>query len=432
MTGLTHAGEKNVPDDPRSPMLRVERNRLPLSFQLGILGSMAVLALLALVVAPIIRGYFAREEARPAAVAPETFRPTAAQWASLKIAPVEPMTFRAERTTDGKIANNDDKTTPVFSPYSGRVTKLFVRAGDHVEKNDPLLAVAATEFVQGQNDLISAIAALNAARSQLRLTTINEKRQRELYEAKAGALKDWEQAQADLESAKSGFRTAEIALAAVRNRLRILGKSDEEIAALETAKNSGAEAIVAAPISGTITQRQVGLGQYINSASNGASNPVFSIGDLSTVWLLANVREIDAPLMRLGAPVEVRVLAYPGRIFKAKLTYVAPAVDPNTHRLPVRAEVENADGALKPEMFARFSIITGDASAAPSVPEDAVVYEGETARVWLARDDKSLALRTIRVGRINDGRVEVLAGLDPGDKVVTSGTLFIDRAAKGD
>ncbi len=98
----------------------------------------------------------------------------------------------------------------------------------------------------------------------------------------------------------------------------------------------------------------------------------------------------------------------------------------------MRAEIDNTDGALKPEMFANFSIITGDDTAAPAVPEDAVVYEGETARVWVARDGKSLALRDDRVGRTSDGKVEVLSGLKPGEKVVTGGSLFIDRAAKGD
>ena len=83
-------------------------------------------------------------------------------------------------------------------------------------------------------------------------------------------------------------------------------------------------------------------------------------------------------------------------------------------------------------MFATFSIITGNAVSAPAVPEAAVVYEGQTARVWVALNDKSLALRQIRIGRVKGGRVEVLAGLEPGEKVVTSGSLFIDRAAKGD
>ncbi|MBV9490017.1 MAG: efflux RND transporter periplasmic adaptor subunit, partial [Verrucomicrobia bacterium] len=131
-------------------------------------------------------------------------------------------------------------------------------------------------------------------------------------------------------------------------------------------------------------------------------------------------------------PVEVHVLAFPGRVFKARLTYVAPAIDPNTHRLPVRAEVENPDGALKPEMFATFSIITGNAVNAPAVPEEAVVYEGQMARVWVAGKDKTLGLRQIQTGRTQDGVIEVLAGLEPGESVVTSGSLFIDRAAKGD
>jgi membrane fusion protein, heavy metal efflux system len=398
-----------------------------------VLAIVALVAIAPLVLLPLVSSHWAtREVAATPAAAPGTFRPTDAQWESLKIAPVIEQTFRPELVTDGKIAADDDTTTPVFSPYSGRVTKLFVKAGDHVNKGDPLLAVAASEFVQGQNDLIAALAGVNTARSQLKLATTNEKRQHELYEAKAGALKDWEQAQTDLETAKSNLRSTEVALAAVRNRLHILGQGEDQISALETERSINAEAIVAAPISGTVLQRQVGLGQYINSGATGSANLLFSIGDLSTVWLLANVRENDAPKMSLGNAVEVHVLAYPGRVFKAKLTYVAPSVDAATHRLPVRAEVENPNGELKPEMFASFRIITGDAAPAPSVPEEAVVYEGETARVWVARDDKSLALREIQVGRVSDGNVEVLAGVAPGEKVVTSGSLFIDRAAKGD
>jgi membrane fusion protein, heavy metal efflux system len=294
---------------------------------------------------------------------PGTFRPTDAQWENLKIVPVQLTSFRTEHTTEGKIANCDDATTPVFSPYSGRVIKLFVKAGDYVKQGAPLLAVEASEFVQGQNDLISAVCALHTARAQHDLAQTNEKRQHDLYDSKGGALKDWQQSKVDLATAEGNFRSAEIALAAVRNRLRILGKNDAEITAIENAPDRltmSPEAMVYAPIAGTVTQRQVGLGQYITSASNGGSNPVFSIGDMSKIWLLANVREADAPSMRLGHPVEVHVLAFPGRLFNAKITYVATAIDPNTHRLPIRAEVENPDGALKPEMFANFSIITGN------------------------------------------------------------------------
>ena len=393
----------------------------------GIFGIGSVLSRLAMA-----KSNAAEEETQPATL-PGTFRPTDAQWENLKFVPVQLTNFQTEHTTEGKIANDDDATTPVFSPYSGRVTKLFARAGDSVKQGAPLLAVVASEFVQGQNDLISAVATLNTARAQLDLARTNEKRQHELYDTKGGALKDWQQSKVDLATAEGSFRSGEIALAAVRNRLRILGKNDAEITAIENAPDRltmNPEAIVYAPITGTVTQRQVGLGQYITSAANGASNPVFSIGDMSKVWLLANVREADAPSMRLDQAVEVHVLAFPGRVFKAKLTFVACAIDPNTHRLPVRAEVENPDGILKPEMFANFSIITGNAVTAPGVPEEAVVYEGETARVWAAGKDKTIELRQIRTGRTQDGIVEVLAGLQPGESVVTSGSLFIDRAAE--
>jgi cobalt-zinc-cadmium efflux system membrane fusion protein len=366
--------------------------------------------------------------------APGTFRPTPQQWAGLRIAPVDTMSFRPEQVTEGNIAVDDDLTTPVFSHYSGRVIKVIAMLGDVVKPGDPLFVIHASEFAQAQNDLITALANLQTARSQLTMAQTTEKRTHELYLAQGGSLKDWQQAQTDLITAQNTVRADEIALHAVRSRLRILGKTDEEIASLEAqpTQKMNAVATVTAPIGGTVTQRQIGVGQYINSEANGASNPVYTISDLSTVYLIANVREVDAPLMRVGLPLEVHVLANPDRVFKGKISWVAPSIDPNTHRLPVRAEVENADGALKPGMFANFSIIIGQAATAPAVPLSAVVYEGDETRVWVAGDRNSLALREIRTGRTSDGMVEVLAGLSPGEKVVTSGSVFIDRAARAD
>ncbi len=393
-----------------------------------ILGGLAVLVGLIFIVAPAMRGLASKPEQPAGAPSdpPGTFRPTPQQFSALKLAKVETWSFSDADQTDGKIAIDDDLTTPVFSPFSGRVTRLIARPGDRVKQGQALFALAASEFVQGQNDLLSAIAAESAAKAQLNVATINEKRQQDLFQADAGARKDWQQAQADLATAQSNLRTAEVSLGAVRNRLHILGKDDKEVAQLETSNKISAEAVVSAPIGGTVIMRQVGLGQYIQAA---ASDPVYSIGDLSTVWLIANVREADAPSVRVGEPVEVKVLAFPDRVFKARLSWVAPSVDSNTHRLPVRAEVENADGALKPEMFASFSIITGDATSAPAVPDSAVLYEGEAAHVWVARDDGLVALREIKIGRVAHGMVEVQSGLTPGEKIVTSGALFIDRAA---
>jgi membrane fusion protein, heavy metal efflux system len=232
------------------------------------------------------------------------------------------------------------------------------------------------------------------------------------------------------------MNSASIALAAVRNRLRIFGKSDKDIDQLESTTDPlrvEADTLVTAPIGGTVVQRQIGLGQNIVSASSGASSPVFMIGDLSKVWLVGNVREEDASSMRKGDAVTVSVLAIPNKVFNARLTYVATSIDPNTHRLAVRAEVDNAAGELKPEMFARFRIITGQDDDAPGVPESAIVFEGDNAHVWLAdARAKTLEIRPITTGRFSDGLVEARNGLKPGDRIVSAGAVFIDRAANGD
>ena len=358
------------------------------------------------------------------------FRPTKEQLTGFTIQPVQVVTFHREEATEGKIAVDEDRQTPVYSPFSGRVTRLMAVPGQHVEHGQPLFAIDATENVQALNTLIAAAAQVNKSRSQLDLAKTNERRAHDLYESKAGALKDWQQAQSDLVGAGSDFNAAEVALAAARNQLRILGHSDAEIDRAEHALRISGETVVGAPISGTVTLRKVGLGQYLTA---GGSDPVYTIGDLSVVWLVAAVNEIDASKIHLGAPVEVRVLAYPGRTFHAHITYVAPSVDPATRRIAVRAEVENPDDALKPEMFASFVIETGADVASPAVPQEAVIYEGDTARVWVALKDGMIASRQIKTGiTADDGKVQVLSGLQAGDQVVTKGSLFIDRAAQSD
>lgn len=343
---------------------------------------------------------------------PGTFRPTAQQLKTFTIEAVVLHSFVSEEVTEGKIAVNADRATPVFSPYSGRVMRIIAGLGDSVRRGAPLATLAASEFVQAQNDL-------NNAGTQVKLARINETRKRALYDAKGGSLQDWQQAQADLS-------TAETALKSVRNRLQILDKSAAEIAQLEQAKRIDPVATLTAPISGLVVDRQVGPGQYVQS---GSSTPMFTIADPASMWLVANVRESDAAQVQRGQAVEVHVLAYPNRVFKAHLTYVAASVDPVTHRLPVRAAIDNADGALKAEMFANFRILTSNATESPAVPEAAVVYEGEAAHVWVVAADGLIAFREIRPGRSNDGLLEVIEGLKPGERIVTKGSLFIDQSA---
>jgi cobalt-zinc-cadmium efflux system membrane fusion protein len=400
----------------------------------GVTAAPAMQHVLSLDVAPEKSPAGKRQGAAPGQTEGRVFRPTDGQWASLQIVSVGAQIFQDATEADGKVALNT--ATPVFSPYGGRVTKLIAREGDTVRRGDPLFAIQSTELAQAQNDLITAVSNLKTVRVQLSLATTNEKRQHDLYNAQGAALKDWQQSQVDLATTQGEMNKASVALSTVRSRLRILGQTDKDIDQIEATPDLtrlGAETVVGAPIAGVVMQRQVGLGQNVISVSSGASAPVFMIGDPSKLWLIAYAPEDDAGYLQKGDPMEVRVLAFPDRAIKARLTRVAASIDPNTHRLLVRAEVENPLGELKPGMSASFRIFAGNGALSPAVPQSAVVYEGDTAHVWVADDEaRILIARPIKPGRSRDGMLEVLDGLKSGEKIVTSGAVFLDPAAAAD
>jgi cobalt-zinc-cadmium efflux system membrane fusion protein len=358
----------------------------------------------------------------------QRYTPTPAEWASLTIEPVTKRVFRAETVTEGKVAVDEDRSTPVFSPYAGRVNKLMVRPGDSVKQGQALFVIEAADTVQAQNDFIASMTGLNKARSALDLAQIQDKRAKDLFEGKAVPLKDYQQTQANLIQAQNDVRSAQTALEATRNKLRILGLTDEAISTFQEKGRIDPNTTIFSPITGTVVQRKVGPGQYVNS---GASDPVFVIGDLSTVWLTAFVREADASMVAVGQEIAVNVLALPNRPLTARINYVSAAIDPATRRLLVRATIDNKDGLLRPEMFANVTIYSGTDHAAVGVPKQALIYEGDQVRIWVAHEDKSIELRQIKTGRINGDLVEIEGNLNPGEQIVAKGSLFIDRAASG-
>ena len=356
------------------------------------------------------------------------YTPTPAEWASLTIQPVTERAFREEHVTEGKIAVDEDRSTPVFSPYAGRVTKLLARPGDSVTQGQPLFVIEAADNVQAQNDFIAAMTASNKARSALDLAQLQDKRAKDLFEGKAVPLKDYQQSQATLIQAQNDLRSTQTALEAARNKLRILGLTDDAISTFQEKGRINPETTISAPIAGTVVQRKIGPGQYVNS---GASDPVFVIGDLSSVWLTAFVRETEASAVSAGQELSFSVLALPGRVLTGRINYVAAAIDPATRRLLVRATVDNASGQLKPEMFATVTIYAPGDAPSVGVPKTALIYEGDQVRVWVAHEDKSIELRQIKTGLTNGDIVEVHGNLKPGEQIVTKGSLFIDRAASG-
>jgi cobalt-zinc-cadmium efflux system membrane fusion protein len=358
----------------------------------------------------------------------QRYTPTPAEWASLTTEPAVERVFRAEHVTEGKIAVDEDRSTPVFSPYAGRVTKLLARPGDTVTQGQPLFVIEAADTVQAQNDFITALTGLNKAQSAVDLAQLQDTRAKDLFEGKAVPLKDYQQSQATLIQAQNDLRSSQTALEAARNRLRILGLTDDAITVFQNKGRINPETTIFSPIAGTVVQRKVGPGQYVTA---GASDPVFVIGDLSTVWLIAFVRETDAAAVSVGQEISFNVLALPGRDLKVRIGYVSAAIDPATRRLLVRATVDNKDGLLKPEMFANVTIYSAGDHPAVGVPKQALIYEGDQVRVWVAHDDKSIELRQIKTGLTNGDLVEVRGDLKAGEQIVTKGSLFIDRAASG-
>lgn len=357
------------------------------------------------------------------------FKPTDAQLAAFNIQPARIDNFHSQIRVEGTFAVDESHSTPVYSPFTGRITRLMAQPGDAVKAGDPLFAVFAGEEVQTETDLRSALAARATAAAQLNLARISEKRQHDMFDAKVGSREDWLQAQSYLSAAQGAMNTAEATLASARNRLRIMGRSEADVRSLEKGARSGGEVTVVAPIAGTVTQRSAGAGQHITSLASGGATALYTIADLSNVWLMANVRESEAESVHVDDKATVEVAAIPGRQFDATVQWVSPTIDPATHRLPVRVVMSNAEGLLKPAMLANVTISTSAQRQAMSIALRAVVYDGPDAHVWVLQPDGTLVSRQVQGPTTLGDRIEVLHGLQAGDRVVESGALFIDRAA---
>ncbi len=346
----------------------------------------------------------------------------------MKLDTVKLLPFQVERSAVGRIAFNENRTTPIFTAYAGRIVRLLAEPGQDVQPGSPLAQIDTPDLVQAENDFINAGSALRKARNQVELARRVATRQQDLFSVKAIAEKDLEQAQSDLRAAEHDLRAAEGTYSATRDRLRVFGKTDADAGMLEERRQVDPHMVLVSPIGGTVTARKVGPGQYVKPDN---PDPLFSIADLSTMWLLANVSEADIALVQVGQVVEVHVAAYPDRTFRARITNVGAVVDPVTRRVAVRAEIANPGRALKPDMFASFRILTGTQIQSPGVPVSAIVREGEKAMVWVVTDPHPPTRREVKVGLQRDGTVQILEGLQAGEKIVVEGAVFLQNAEQG-
>lgn len=361
-------------------------------------------------------------QAEDPAPAPGIVVLTAAQRANLTLATADTHDFRDVSPADGKITTDNSRTVSVFSPFSGRVLKVMVQPGDRVTAGQALFTIDANEYAQGHSDLVAARTGLDAALAQEKLAREAATRAEGVYRTAGGALKDYQQAQHDLIAAQSAMAAAKAALDAERAKLKILGLSDADIDAL--AGSNGSAVVVRAPISGIVASQTLSAGQLL-AAGGGA---VLAITDTNHVWLDAELSETDTGKVKVGDQVTVHVSAYPDRSYRATVVSIAPELNADTHRLPVRAAIANADGALKPEMFASFDIYGATVAQALGVPLDAVVRDGDMAHVWVLDGSGRAHYRAVQLGLIGDGYAEITSGLARGEQVVVKGSLFVDKA----
>ena len=333
------------------------------------------------------------------------------QLVSVKVEPAQVREFPVEKGAVGSIDFNEDLEVQVFTPYQGRIIALFAEIGDDVKKGQTL-------FTIDSPDLLNAESTLIAAAGVLELTTHNLARLRDLYTTRAVSQHDVEQATSDQQTAEGNLRAA-------RDAVRIFGKTDADIDRIVADRMADPTLIVPSPVDGRITARNAAPGLFVQPGNAPAP---YTVADINTMWMLANVVEDDSPAFRLGQPVQVSLSAFPGRKFDGKITTIGATVDPNTRRVLVRSEIKDPQHELRSGMFGYFIIEIGAPLRSPAVPLDGVVREGDgTMTVWVTADRRRFIKRTVKIGDARGGYRQILQGLQPGELVATDGAIFLSN-----
>lgn len=329
------------------------------------------------------------------------------QMSHVQVVTVEPTTLKRTLRLTGTVAYNAFNTTPVITQVGGPVTRILVVPGEHVKTGQPMLDVSSPDYSQ----LLSAY--LKAAET-FRLAQKNYSRAQELYQHHAIAERDLEQAESDRNQAQTDLNAAE-------QGMKILGiKNPADLAKAP----SSAQVPVLAPISGEVVERMVAPGQVVQAGQTQA----FTISDLSTVWVLANVYQMDLAFVQSGEDVVVQTDAYPGS-FHGRISYVSPALDPNTRTLQARIVVDNPGETLKRDMYCTVSVAAGSFSNVVAVPDSSILRDDNNQPfVYIANGANQFGRRDVELGASQNGQIQILKGISAGDRVVGDGSLFLQFA----
>ncbi len=335
----------------------------------------------------------------------------AAQLARIHVITLTPTVFRPTVSTTGNVAFNGDRSTQVLSPVSGPVLQILVPLGARVGQGTALATVSSPDFA-------AAVAGFRKAESAYRQLARVAALDEELFKTDAIAHRDVEQAQTDA-AAAAADRDAAL------QQMRALGVDNATIAAIQAGKPVGPiQAIIRSPIAGTVVEKLINPGQLLQAGTT----PAFTVADVASMWVSANVFDTDLPFVRKGEHATITTDAgnfpLPGIV-----DYVAELVDPNTKATAVRILVPNPTGVLKRDMFVRVQIQADAQQSGFLVPTSAVLRDEENLPfVFVALPTGGFNRRQITIGpRVGD-MYQVASGLTAGDKVVTDGALFLQFA----
>ncbi|HXZ16098.1 MAG TPA: efflux RND transporter periplasmic adaptor subunit [Roseiarcus sp.] len=346
------------------------------------------------------------------------------QAGSVKIEKVGKATFVERRQAVGNIDFDQHQLVQVFSPYMGRIIKADHDVGDQIQKGDVLFTLDSPDLLNAEANLIQ-----NAGLLKLQNNTL----------ARAIKMKSFGGAsQQAVDQSTSDQQTAEGNLKSARDAVRIFGKTEEEIDNIIAMRHADDHTmVVKSPVSGYVVARNASPGLFVqpgtappSASATSAAAPlaIFTIGDLASKWMFANVPETDAPLLKTGQKVVAEVQAFPGREFEGKVVSVGQNIDPSSRRVFVRSEVADPQSLLRAGMLANFVVIVGQPYSAIAVPTNAVVREGDgTMTVWVTENSRHFVRRIVKLGMTQNGFHEIKEGLRPGEQVVTDNAIFLSN-----
>jgi cobalt-zinc-cadmium efflux system membrane fusion protein len=316
--------------------------------------------------------------------------------------------FQRSIEATGSVAFDQNRSTQVLSPISGPVTRILVGIGSRVSREEALAVVASPDFASAMSALRKAEATARHAR---RVADLD----RQLFKNDAIARRDLEQAETDAVGADADRDSA-------LQQLRSLGVNQRTLDDIEQNRpvaNPGG--VIRSPLSGTVVEKLISPGQLLQAGTT----PCFTVADLSSVWVIANVFEADLAFVKIGDSADV-VTAAGTAPLRARVSYIAALVDPNTRAISVRLDVPNPGEALKRDMYVRAVIHSQLESQGLLVPVSAVLRDEQSLPfVFVARPDGTFARQSVQIGsRIGD-RQEITSGLTAGQSIVVEGALFL-------